>query len=125
MYQCQVQQVSREEALRSLEEGRPGVYTSALGAGLHHTMSSSSSHVSGKDVPPGEVQQQSAGASQASQLDVPQWTPDLSYGVVLLSDNDQGLAAGQYAVFYQERECLGSAQILGGLAAPPDTLSGA
>lgn len=35
------------------------------------------------------------------------------YGMVALAENDQGLAAGQYAVFYQNGVCLGSAQMLG------------
>ncbi len=34
------------------------------------------------------------------------------YGRVRLEGNDQGLAAGQYAVFYQGGVCLGSAKIL-------------
>lgn len=32
---------------------------------------------------------------------------------VLLEGNDQGLAAGQYASFYQDGLCLGAALILG------------
>ncbi|GLI67478.1 hypothetical protein VaNZ11_011695 [Volvox africanus] len=36
---------------------------------------------------------------------------DDSYGTVLLEQNDQGLAAGQYAVFYQGGRCLGCAVI--------------
>ncbi|KAF7843792.1 tRNA-specific 2-thiouridylase mnmA [Senna tora] len=32
--------------------------------------------------------------------------------VVHLSDDDQGLAAGQYAAFYEGRTCLGSSVIL-------------
>ena len=34
-------------------------------------------------------------------------------GYVLLEGNDQGLAAGQYAAFYQLGRCLGSATITG------------
>ncbi|GIL55295.1 hypothetical protein Vafri_10858 [Volvox africanus] len=36
---------------------------------------------------------------------------DDSYGTVVLEQNDQGLAAGQYAVFYQGGRCLGCAVI--------------
>lgn len=35
----------------------------------------------------------------------------LQLGRVQLDGNDQGLAAGQYAVFYQQGQCLGAAQI--------------
>mmetsp|Transcript_35612 Transcript_35612/g.79155 ORF Transcript_35612/g.79155 Transcript_35612/m.79155 type:complete len:597 (+) Transcript_35612:87-1877(+) len=39
---------------------------------------------------------------------------DGSWGaIVVLDGNDQGLAAGQYAVFYQNGYCLGSAKIMG------------
>lgn len=38
---------------------------------------------------------------------------------VTVDKNDQGIAAGQYAVFYQMGVCLGSAVIL---EAPPKTL---
>eukprot|EP00775_Hariotina_reticulata_P007853 gene7853-biopygen9702 len=41
------------------------------------------------------------------------WQQQAVYGYVELCDNDQGLAAGQYAVFYQDGVCLGSAQMLG------------
>ncbi len=39
------------------------------------------------------------------------------YGLVLLEERDQGLAAGQYAVLYQGGICLGSAKILGAVGA--------
>jgi tRNA-specific 2-thiouridylase len=45
-----------------------------------------------------------------------QWQQEGMYGYVELCDNDQGLAAGQYAVFYQDGVCLGSAQMLGCVA---------
>lgn len=37
---------------------------------------------------------------------------------VVLEGNDQGLAAGQFACFYQDGICLGSAVILGDLSNP-------
>ena len=42
---------------------------------------------------------------------------DGSTGRVRLGGNDQGLAAGQYCVFYEGRRCLGSAVMLGGARA--------
>lgn len=39
--------------------------------------------------------------------------PGGSSAHVELDGNDQGLAAGQYAVFYQDGTCLGSAVISG------------
>lgn len=33
-------------------------------------------------------------------------------GIVQLSEDDQGLAAGQFAAFYKERTCIGSGVIL-------------
>ncbi|KAG2492231.1 hypothetical protein HYH03_009475 [Edaphochlamys debaryana] len=42
-----------------------------------------------------------------------------AYGTVVLEANDQGLAAGQYAVLYQGGRCLGSAVITGTVEAPP------
>ena len=35
---------------------------------------------------------------------------------VVLDGNDQGLAAGQYACFYQDNVCIGSAVILQGIS---------
>lgn len=40
---------------------------------------------------------------------------DRGQGEVFLQEDDQGLAAGQYAVFYHDNTCLGSAKILGAL----------
>ncbi|GBF98571.1 tRNA (5-methylaminomethyl-2-thiouridylate)-methyltransferase [Raphidocelis subcapitata] len=49
------------------------------------------------------------------------------YGLVLLEERDQGLAAGQYAVFYQDGVCLGAAKIAGavGSAEAAEALAGA
>jgi tRNA-5-taurinomethyluridine 2-sulfurtransferase len=41
-----------------------------------------------------------------------------SHGLVLLEGRDQGLAAGQHAVFYQGGACLGAAVILGAVDGP-------
>lgn len=45
--------------------------------------------------------------------------PDGEGGRVVLDANDQGLAAGQFAVFYDGRECLGSG-VIAERAAPID-----
>jgi tRNA-specific 2-thiouridylase len=38
--------------------------------------------------------------------------PGPEYGLVQLAEDDQGLAPGQYAVFYQDGLCLGAAKIV-------------
>ena len=43
---------------------------------------------------------------------------------VLLDGSDQGLAAGQYAVFYRGRRCVGSAVMLGGCERPTGAAAG-
>lgn len=43
-------------------------------------------------------------------------SPSRDQGKVFLQEDDQGLAAGQYAVFYLNGVCLGSAKILGALS---------
>jgi tRNA-5-taurinomethyluridine 2-sulfurtransferase len=40
------------------------------------------------------------------------WRSDLQVGEVVLEEGDQGLAAGQFAVFYDEGYCLGSGVIV-------------
>jgi tRNA-specific 2-thiouridylase len=45
-------------------------------------------------------------------------TPGGSQALVVLDGNDQGLAAGQWAVFYQGGVCLGAAVIQGPPAGP-------
>jgi tRNA-specific 2-thiouridylase len=94
MYECSLQLSSKQEAEAVLEQGTQQSFQPLVVGQL--TSSSSSSSIGGGSSSSSEVAQH--------------------YGVVLLSDNDQGLASGQYAVFYQDRECLGSAQIVGGLA---------
>ncbi|GLC68117.1 hypothetical protein PLESTF_000647800 [Pleodorina starrii] len=47
-----------------------------------------------------------------------------SYGTVVLEQNDQGLAAGQYAVFYQGGRCLGCAVIQSTVDAPSVAAAG-
>jgi tRNA U34 2-thiouridine synthase MnmA/TrmU len=95
MYECSLQLGCKEEAEAVLDQGTQQSFQ-ALAAGQLTTSSGSSSTI---------------GAGSSSSIEGGQ-----QYGVVLLSDNDQGLASGQYAVFYQDQECLGSAQIVGGLA---------
>jgi hypothetical protein len=56
----------------------------------------------------------SAAAAEASQAaSQAAAAPGEEYGLVVLEERDQGIAAGQYAVFYQGGACLGSAKILG------------
>jgi tRNA-specific 2-thiouridylase len=67
-----------------------------------------------------------AGATKGSThggpaIEVQVWDPTESKALVVLDGNDQGLAAGQWAVFYQGGVCLGAAVIQGppaGLVAP-------
>lgn len=112
MYECNLRQGSRAEVTAVLEQGTPAVFEplsqqqlTGPSSSNNETDSSSSSLFDGNT------------ESHASSSSSGFWEADSSrqYGVVLLSDNDQGLAAGQYAVFYQQGVCLGSAQILGGV----------
>lgn len=106
VYECSLQLGRQEEVMRVLEQGTHASFQSLVhpaGELSHGQNSSSSSDGNGSS---GQLGSQDGGGV----AEQPQ------YGVVLLSENDQGLAAGQYAVFYQDGECLGSAQIMGGLA---------
>lgn len=92
MYECSLRLGGQEEVVGVLEQGTGATFQQAATDGQQ-----------------GEAVVQGAQpASSSSGVG--------EYGVVLLSENDQGLAAGQYAVFYQDQQCLGSAQIVGGLA---------
>jgi tRNA-specific 2-thiouridylase len=103
MYECSLQLSSKAAAAAVLEQGTQQTFQ-PLAAG----QSTSSSSGGGSSI----------GGGSSSSTEVAQ-----QYGVVLLSHNDQGLASGQYAVFYQDQECLGSAQIIGGLARSVATTS--
>lgn len=95
MYRCQLQLGDQEHVM---------AYTTssvAAGNGMHSSY------------------RDAAGASTAAEVQVLRESSVYgggSYGLVVLAENDQGLAAGQYAVFYQNGVCLGSAQMLGTVA---------
>lgn len=103
VYECSLRLGSKAQALAMLEQGTPDSFQPLGSAG---DSSSGSSGRSGSSDESGWGVGRVPGQQQEPE----------QYGVVLLSENDQGLAAGQYAVFYQDGECLGSAQIMGGLA---------
>jgi len=104
VYECNLQLSSREAVMSVLEGGTAAAFHPSTGS------SSSSSNVisEGGGVGRQATSLPEAAATSGGGGDV--------FGVVLLSGNDQGLAAGQYAVFYQDQQCLGSAQIMGSLA---------
>jgi tRNA-specific 2-thiouridylase len=121
MYSCMLQLGLQEDilahaesAVMAADDGAtsavPAAADPAAGAAdtAQGNSSSSSSSISshGSDSQPQQQQQQL----------LPSFTGEGQYGLVVLSENDQGLAAGQYAVFYQGGACLGSAQMLGSVA---------
>jgi tRNA-specific 2-thiouridylase len=115
MYECNLQQGSRE-VTAVLEQGTPAAFqplSEQQLAGISISSSSSSGTSSSSNITAGSCEGETSSGSSSGGM----WQVDSSrqYGVVLLSENDQGLAAGQYAVFYQQGVCLGSAQILGGV----------
>ena len=121
MYECSLQLGSKEEVVAMLEQGTAQSYQHPQQAGS--TSRSRSSSVGGllvEQQQQGQQQQEQEVAAAEAGGDGLHFSSaaeqEALYGVVVLSGNDQGLAAGQYAVFYQDQECLGSAQIMGSLA---------
>lgn len=105
VYECSLQLSSRAEVMSVLEGGTAATFDATTASSASSASSSSS-----------DVSSEGGGrAGQATPLPAAAGCGDV-FGVVLLSGNDQGLAAGQYAVFYQDQQCLGSAQIMGNLA---------
>jgi tRNA-specific 2-thiouridylase len=107
MYSCSLRLGLQEDILALAESA---VTAAADGSGTTAVVTveeSSSSSSTGGDDSSVEQQQQQQRVS---------FTGEGPYGLVVLSENDQGLAAGQYAVFYQDGACLGSAQMLGSVA---------
>jgi tRNA-specific 2-thiouridylase len=102
MYECSLRLGGREEVAGVLEQGTGATFQQAA-AGDQQGVAAEAQ----QRAPPADSSSSSGGGGGDGVEE---------YGVVLLSENDQGLAAGQYAVFYQDQQCLGSAQIVGGLA---------
>lgn len=136
VYECSLQLGSREEVAAALEHGSAAAFepsraghvqaaanSSSEGAGDDTTSSGSSQ--AGSSGTQGSAPSLSSGSQTDSSNGVQHSPPSQdtgvgqAYGIVLLSGNDQGLAPGQYAVFYQGQQCLGSAQIMGSLASSP------
>jgi tRNA-specific 2-thiouridylase len=115
MYTCTLQLGSQEDVLAHAESAvtvaddcATSASSAADTADLAQSSNSSSSSRHGSDSQQPQQQQQ--------QQSLPSFTGAGQYGLVVLAENDQGLAAGQYAVFYQDGACLGSAQMLGSVA---------
>jgi tRNA-specific 2-thiouridylase len=101
MYSCSLQLGLQEDILAYAE--------SAVASAVQQSSSSSSSKAVDSSSSSSQEQQQQQQQQRSC-------VGEGSYGLVVLSENDQGLAAGQYAVFYQDGACLGSAQMLGSVA---------
>ncbi|WIA12264.1 hypothetical protein OEZ85_012328 [Tetradesmus obliquus] len=114
MYSCSLQLGLQEDILAHAESAIDSKASSDSAAGADEQADSSSSSSTGSSGSHKSIEQQHQ--QQQQQQQGPSFSGEGSYGLVVLCENDQGLAAGQYAVFYQQGACLGSAQMLGSVA---------
>jgi tRNA-specific 2-thiouridylase len=118
MYSCSLQLGLQEDVLAHAESAITAAddgatSSTAAAAGAADTAQGNSNSSSSMTSHSNDSQQHK---QQQQQQLLPSFTGEGQYGLVVLSENDQGLAAGQYAVFYQGGACLGSAQMLGSVA---------
>jgi tRNA-specific 2-thiouridylase len=123
MYSCTLQLGLQKDVLAHAEpagtaevDSATPVAAAAAAAGAAHTAQGNSSSSSSSSIGSNCLGSGSQLQEQQQQQLLPSFTGEGQYGLVVLSENDQGLAAGQYAVFYQSGACLGSAQMLGSVA---------
>jgi tRNA U34 2-thiouridine synthase MnmA/TrmU len=107
LYACRLQLGRREQVMALLERGCPDTFGAGAGAGAGAAAAGAA----------GAAVRATSTSSSGGSTDSTGGAAEALYGLVLLDGSDQGLAAGQYAVFYQDGACLGSAQMLGSLAA--------